>query len=195
MAKGSPDKVYKTFLTEIKERVYRSQYEAVKQVNKALINLYWEIGKGIAEKQLRHKWGKSIVEKLAVDLQHEFPGMQGWSVANLWRMRKFYLTYQGDAKLARLVREIGWGHNVAIFEKVKQEVVRHFYVAMCKRYGWTRDLLVHQIDTGLHEKYAMNQTNFKALLPEEKQKRALLSVKDEYQFDFLELGEDYKERE
>lgn len=67
-------------------------------------------------------------------------------------------------------------------------------MAMCRRYGWTRNLLVHQIDMGLHEKYAMNKTNFKALLPEEKQKRALLSVKDEYQFDFLELGEDYKER-
>jgi predicted nuclease of restriction endonuclease-like (RecB) superfamily len=195
MAKQEVNKAYQSFLAGIKQKVHQSQYQAMRQVNSALIGLYWEIGQDIAEKQQRYKWGKSIVEKLAADLQHEFPGMQGWSVANLWRMRKFYLTYKEDAKLARLVREIGWGHNVAIFEKVKQEIVRHFYIAMCRHYGWTRDLLVHHIDTELHKKYAMNQTNFKALLPEEKQKRALLSVKDEYQFDFLELGEDYKERE
>lgn len=195
MAKQEIHKGYKSFFSEIKGKVHRSQYQALRQVNNALIGLYWEIGQEIVEKQQQYKWGKSIVERLAIDLQNEFPGMQGWSVANLWRMRKFYLTYRGDAKLARSVREIGWGHNVAIFEKVKQEIVRHFYIAMCSQYGWTRDLLVHHMDSGLHEKYAMNQTNFKSLLPEEKQKRALLSVKDEYQFDFLELGEDYKERE
>jgi len=195
MAKQEINKAYHSFLSEIKQKVHQAQYQALRQVNKALIGLYWEIGQDISEKQQRYKWGKSIVEKLALDLQHEFPGMQGWSAANLWRMRKFYLTYQGNVKLAQLVREIGWGHNVAIFEKVKQELVRHFYVIMCRNYGWTRDVLILQIDKGLHEKYVMNQTNFRALLPEEKQKKALLSVKDEYQFDFLELGEDYKERE
>jgi len=163
MAKQALTKVYQSFFAGIKQKVHQSQFQAMRQVNSALIGLYWEIGQDIAEKQQRYKWGKSIVEKLAVDLQHEFPGMQGWSVANLWRMRKFYLTYQGDEKLARLVREIGWGHNVAIFEKVKREIVRHFYIAMCSHYGWTRDLLVQHIDTELHKKYAMNQTNFKAL--------------------------------
>jgi len=114
MAKRDINKVYLSFLAEIKEKVHRSQYRAMRQVNSELIGLYWEIGQEIVEKQHRYNWGKSIVEKLAVDLQHEFPGMQGWSVANLWRMRKFYVTYHGDTKLARLVREIGWGHNVAI---------------------------------------------------------------------------------
>lgn len=75
----------------MKEKVYRSQYQALKQVNKALIGLYWEIGHSIVLKQQQHSWGKSVVETLAKDLQKEFPGMQGWSVANLWRMRKFYL--------------------------------------------------------------------------------------------------------
>jgi predicted nuclease of restriction endonuclease-like (RecB) superfamily len=109
MAKQEINKAYQSFLAEIKQKVHQSQYQAMRQVTTALISLYWEIGQNIAEKQQRYKWGKSVVEKLAVDLQNEFPGMQGWSVANLWRMRKFYLTYQGDAKLARLVREIGWG--------------------------------------------------------------------------------------
>jgi predicted nuclease of restriction endonuclease-like (RecB) superfamily len=132
MAKQEINEAYQSFLAEIKAKVHRSQYQAMRQVNEALIGLYWEIGQGIVEGQQQHKWGRSIVEKLAEDRQGEFPGMQGWSVANLWRMRSFYLTYRGDAKLARLVREIGWGHNVVIFEKVKQEVVQHFYVAICR---------------------------------------------------------------
>ena len=135
------------------------------------------------------------MENLSADLQKEFPGMHGWSVANLWRMRKFYLTYCKDEKVAPLVREISWSLNVLIFERLKSTVVRHFYILMSKHYGWTKTLLDHHIDKRLHEKYAMNQTNFKLILPKEKQKRALLAVKDEYNFDFLELAEDYKERE
>lgn len=197
MAKQTLTNEYKLFLTEIKEKVYKSQYEAMRQVNKALISLYWDIGKGIVEKQEKHKWGKSIVEKLAVDLQQEFPGMQGWSSHNLWRMRKFYLMYKGNEKLAPLVQEISWSHNVVVMEKLRKEqpVVKQFYMMMSKNYGWSRNILDHHIDQRLHEKYAMNQTNFKKLLPEEKSKKAVLAVKDEYDFDFLELGEDYKERE
>ena len=77
MAKVSLSKDYKQFLAEIKEKVYQSQYQAMRQVNKALINLYWEIGKSIIARQKRHRWGKSVVEKLAEDLQKEFPGMDG----------------------------------------------------------------------------------------------------------------------
>lgn len=195
MAKLSLSREYKQFLATIKEKVYQSQYRAMKQVNKALISLYWEIGQSIVEKQKQNNWGKSVVESLATDLQKEFPGMQGWSVANLWRMRKFYLAYKNDTKLAPLVREIGWSHNVVIFEKIKQPLLRHFYIAMCRHYGWTRNVLDHQIEAKLHIKYAVSQNNFKELLPPERQKSALLAVKDEYDFDFLEMAEDYKERE
>ena len=80
---------YKAFFTEIKEKIYQSQYEAMKQVNKALIKLYWEIGKSIVEKQQKYKQGKSVVENLAMDLQKEFAGLNGLSADNLWRMRKF----------------------------------------------------------------------------------------------------------
>jgi predicted nuclease of restriction endonuclease-like (RecB) superfamily len=87
-------KDYRAFFTEIKEKIYQAQYEAMKQVNKSLINLYWEIGKSIVEKQQKHKWGKSVVETLADDLQKEFPGMSGLSSRNIWRMRMFYVEYQ-----------------------------------------------------------------------------------------------------
>lgn len=192
--KQTVSKYYKEFFSEIKERIQQSQYEAMRQVNRSLISLYWDIGKSIVEKQQNYQWGKAVVVTLAEDLQKEFEGMQGWSVANLWRMRKFYLTYAEDEKLARLVREIGWGHNMAIMEKVKNPVIKEFYILMCQKNGWSRDVLVHQIDTCLHENYSYSQTNFKKLLSEDQQKAALLAVKDEYIFDFLGLGEDFNER-
>src|SRR4030066_2278695 len=99
---------YKTFFKEIKERIYKAQYDAFKAVNKELINLYWDIGKSIVVKQEKLGWGKSVVETLARDLQKEFPGIHGFSSANLWRMRNFYITYQENKKLAPLVREISW---------------------------------------------------------------------------------------
>jgi Protein of unknown function (DUF1016). len=84
---------YKTFFKEVKERIHKAQYDALKVVNKELIQLYWDIGKSIVTKQDTLGWGKAIVETLAKDLQNEFPGIQGFSSANLWRMRIFYLTY------------------------------------------------------------------------------------------------------
>ncbi len=101
---------YKAFMTEIKEKIYRAQYQAMKSVNKELIRLYWDIGKAIVEKQEELGWGKSVVENLAWDLQQEFTGIKGFSTDNLWRMRKFYLACNCNEKLAPLVQEISWSH-------------------------------------------------------------------------------------
>ena len=87
---------YKNLLWEVKERIHRAQYEALKAVNKELIALYWDIGKIVVEKQEKHGWGKSIVENLAKDLQIEFPGVKGFSKDNIWRMRKFYIYYNSN---------------------------------------------------------------------------------------------------
>ncbi len=103
---------YKTFLGEIKERIHKAQYDAFKAVNKELITLYWDIGRSIVAKQDALGWGKAVVETLAKDLQKEFPGIQGFSSANLWRMRNFYLAYHPNEKLAPLVREISWNGEI-----------------------------------------------------------------------------------
>ena len=110
---------YKTFLKEIKERIHKAQYDALKSVNKELINLYWDIGKSIVAKQEKLGWGKAIVETLAKDLQKEFQGIQGFSSANLWRMQNFYLTYHPNEKLAPLVREISWTKNIKLPHALK----------------------------------------------------------------------------
>jgi predicted nuclease of restriction endonuclease-like (RecB) superfamily len=132
---------YKAFFNDIKEKIHLAQYEALKQVNKTLLALYWDIGKSIVDKQKQHGWGKSIVETLSEDLQNEFPGVQGYSSANLWRIRSFYANYQGNEKLAPLVREISWSHNMVIMEKCKDDLEREFYIQMTRKYGWSIKLI------------------------------------------------------
>ena len=186
---------YKSFLKEIKARIYKAQYDALKAVNKELINLYWDIGRSIVAKQDELGWGKAIVETLAKDLQKEFSGVQGFSSANLWRMRNFHLTYCSNEKLAPLVREISWTKNVIIMERCKDGIRREFYIRATKKFGWTKDVLINQLEASAFERYMANQTTFDKAVPEKYRHQAKLAVKDEYSFDFLELGEEHSERE
>ncbi len=186
---------YKTFVEEIKQRVRDSQYAALRVVNRELIDLYWDIGKKIIEKQKKIGWGKAVVENLAADLQKAFPGIRGFSAQNLWRMKQFYQTYKDNKKLSPLVREIGWTHNVVIMMKCKDDDTQEFYIKMTKKFGWTKDLLIHQIENKSYQKTLLNQTNFKKTIPAKIRNQAKLAVKDEYTFDFLELGDEHLENE
>jgi predicted nuclease of restriction endonuclease-like (RecB) superfamily len=186
---------YGEFLGEVKRRVRSAQYEALRVVNRELISLYWDIGRMIVARQEGQGWGRSVVERLAEDLQAEFPGVRGFSTANLWRMRQFYATYARNEELSQLVREIGWGHNLVIIDRCKDDLQREYYVRMARRLGWSRAVLVHHIENQSYEKTLLNQTNFDRTLPEEIRDQAKLAVKDEYTFDFLGLGEEHRERE
>jgi predicted nuclease of restriction endonuclease-like (RecB) superfamily len=174
---------YQLFLKDVKERILSAQYEALRAVNKELIALYWDIGKMIVERQEKEGWGKSVVERLSEDLQKEFPGIKGFSAANLWRMRNFYLTYRENEKLAPLVREISWTKNIVIMEKCKDDLEREFYIKMTKKFGWTKNVLIHQVESRAYERFLLNQTNFDRTLPEKYRPQAKLAVKDEYTFD------------
>jgi len=193
--KHLPGENYIEFLTIIKERIRSAQYEALKAVNKELIGLYWDIGKMIVNQQEEYGWGKSIVENLAKDLRKEFPGVSGLSPSNLWRMRNFYIAYSNKQKLAPLVREISWSNNILIFEKCKDDLEREFYLRMTKKFGWSKNVLTHQIENDSYEKTLLNQTNFDKSLPENIKLQAKLAVKDEYTFDFLELSNEHSEIE
>lgn len=186
---------YGALLSDIKQRIRGAQYEALRAVNRELIALYWDIGALIVTRQQGETWGKSVVKTLAQDLKNEFPGITGFSASNLWRMKLFYDTYQASEKLAPLVREIGWTHNLAIMEKCKDDLEREFYLRMARKYGWTKSVLIHQIENQSYEKTLLNQTNFTETLPEPLQNQATLAIRDEYLFDFLELGDQHSERE
>jgi predicted nuclease of restriction endonuclease-like (RecB) superfamily len=186
---------FTAFVKEIKSKILSSQYEALKAINKELINLYWDIGKNIVQKQGQFGWGKSVVKNLSQELQKEFVGMKGFSVQNLWNMRQFYLEYYENEKLQTLSREIGWSHNVIIFQKAKDNLEREFYIKMVIKFGWTYRVLDNHIDNKSYEKFLLNQTNFESTLVEKYKHQASLAVKDEYNFDFLDLSDEYNERE
>jgi predicted nuclease of restriction endonuclease-like (RecB) superfamily len=182
-------------LLQIKARIRAAQYAALKAVNHELISMYWDIGSLIVAKQETVRWGKAAVEKMAKELQAEFPGTGGFSASNLWRMKAFYETYQGAPKLAPLVREIGWSHNLLILERCKEPLQREFYLRMTRKLGWSKNVLSHQIDNQSYEKSLLGQTNFEQTLTPALQNQAKLAVKDDYMFDFLELGSAHSERE
>lgn len=184
---------FNTFVSDIKSKIKSSQYEALKSVNKELINLYWNIGEMIVSKQNDFGWGKSVVKNLSGELQKEFVGMKGFSTGNLWNMRQFYLEYKDHEKLQPMVGEISWSKNVVIFQKCKDDLQKEFYLIMTKKFGWTKNLLINQIAGKSYENWLINQTNFDKNLEEKYKHQAVLAVKDEYNFDFLELDEKHCE--
>lgn len=186
---------YAQLLAEVKERVRSAQYAALKAVNTELVGLYWDLGRMIVERQERAGWGKSVVERLSQDLRREFPGVGGFSVQNLWYMRQFHMEYRGDERLQPLVGEIAWAHNLVIMSKCKAPLEREFYLRMTRKFGWSKNVLIHQIDNQSYEKSLSGQTNFDQTLTPELRVQAKLAVQDEYTFDFLELAEEHGERE
>ncbi len=186
---------YAALVGEIKSRIRTAQYQALRTVNRELIDLYWNIGKLIVERQQGETWGRSVVEKLAADVRQDFPGLGGFSSANMWRMKLFYENYSCSQKLAPMVREIGWTHNTIIFEKCKNDLEREFYIRRTKAQGWTKNVLIHQIESQAYQKTLLSQTNFAQTLPVPMQSQLALAIKDEYLFDFLELGDKYSERQ
>jgi len=186
---------YQAFVTEIKEKIHQAQLKAMQTVNRELLVLYSEIGQLIVLKQEQLGWGKSVIENLSKDLQDEFSGMQGFSSRNLWLIRSFYIEYRDNTKLQPLVAEISWSHNIVLMEKCKDLLEREFYILMTKKYGWSKSVLIHQIESQAYERYLLNQTNFDKALEEKYRHQANLAVKDSYNFDFLDLREEYNERE
>ena len=184
---------YQQLVADATSRVRSGQLAAFRAVNRELIELYWDLGKLILERQEQHGWGKSVVELLSKDLQKQFPAITGVTTGNLWRMRAFYLAYKDNPILAPTVRELGWSHNFIIFEKCKDPNERFFYVHQTKNYGWTKNVLIHQIENQSYQKTILNQQNFDRTLPEDMQYQAILAVKDDYAFGFLELGDKHSE--
>lgn len=186
---------YVEFLAQIKNQIRQRQLQALRAVNHELLDLYWDLGESIHEKQLSQGWGKSMVQNLARDLQAEFPGRNGLSAQNLWFMRQLFCEYSQQPKLQPLVREISWAKNLVILGRCKDDLAREFYLRATARFGWTKAVLQHQIDNKSYEKYLLNQTNFDQALPAELRAQAALAVKDHYTFDFLELAEEHSERQ
>ncbi len=186
---------YGTLLADIKRRVRAAQYAALRTVNKELVTLYWDIGRLIVERQGSAWHGDAIAERLALDLRAEFPGITGFSRRNIFYMRQFYLVYHADTKVQPLVAQIAWSQNLIVLQRCKEPHEREFYLRMAAKHGWSKITLALHITGGTFRKYLDNQTNFQGVMPRRLLGQAKLAVKDEYAFDFLELGEEHSEKE
>jgi len=185
---------YKNTLEEIKGKIYQAKNRAMQKVNKELVSLYWEIGKTITEKTEKEGWGKSTVQKLAKDLDIEFPGIRGFSQRNLWNMKNFFEEYKENIKLQSVIAEIGWTHHLFIL-RLKTDKEKEFYMMMTQKFGWSVRMLERQIEADLFSQSEKNQTNFEKTLSKERAVLASLNVKDDYNFDFLDISEKHLERE
>lgn len=186
---------YKQTLVEIKKLVVSTRYQSFRAVNKELISLYWKIGKTVFERTESSQWGSSAVEQLAKDIQKEFPGTSGFSLANIRYMKAFYQTYKGDEKTQRLVGELNWGVNIELFTKIKDLEERKFYIQMCQREGWVRSTLVVNIKANTYQAYILNQNNFERTISQERLADLAYEFKDQYNTGLLEITSQSKERE
>jgi len=187
---------YKNWLKEIKSTIRKAQIKASLSVNSDLIELYWNLGEKIVEKQRNASWGDSIIEKLARDLKWEFPQVTGFSRRNLYAVKQWYLFYSMKyEKVPQAVAQIPWGHNRLIISKIKDIEQGIFYSQATVQNGWSRDILELQIESKLFERKGKSLTNFERTLPKPQSDLARETLKDPYIFNLLELEDDAQERE
>lgn len=186
---------YHDFLRELKGRILQSQVRAVLSVNRELVLLYWQIGRDILNRQQQQGWGTKVIDNLATDLRTAFPEMKGFSSRNLKYMRSFAETYPDEQFVQQVVAQIPWGHNLRILDAVKEPVEREWYIRQTIEQGWSRNVLVHQIESGLYRRQGKADTNFSRTLPNPQSELAQQLLKDPYNFDFISLSQEAQERE
>ncbi|MGB8700077.1 MAG: PDDEXK nuclease domain-containing protein, partial [Thermosynechococcaceae cyanobacterium] len=186
---------YQTYLAQLKERIRSTQVKAALAVNRELVLLYWGIGRDILQRQAEQGWGTKVIDQLARDLKQEFPEMSGFSTRNLKYMRAFAEAYPDELIVQQLVAQIPWGHNVRILDHVKAPDERLWYAQQTIENGWSRNVLVHQIESNLYARQGRAITNFTLVLPPTQSDLAHQLLKDSYVFDFLSLGQAAKERD
>jgi predicted nuclease of restriction endonuclease-like (RecB) superfamily len=212
---------YAAWVGELKTRIRSARVSAARSVNRELILLYWDIGRGIVEKQEQLGWGRSVVDRLAVDLQKEFPGLSGFSASNLWRMRQFCRFHSQPEFLAQAARELGlgdeggqtdeflaqvardllaevpWWHHVETMAKVKEPDAHYYYLHAARQFGWSRNVLLNQIQAGAYERTLSEgkMHNFPQALSENLAEQAEETLKSSYNLEFLGIGREVKERE
>lgn len=191
---------YSKFIKSLKDKIRSAQIKAAVAVNSELVKLYWEIGKEIVEKQEHEGWGSKALEKVAKDLQNEFPGIEGFSRANIFRMKAFFIAYEKVAQAVRQLEslpifDIPWGHNILLVQKLKNNDERLWYASKTIEHGWSRSMLTVWIENDLYRREGKAITNFKSALPVPQSDLAEQTIKDPYVFDFLTLHKDHLESE
>ena len=180
---------YLATIEQVKQEIKAAQYKAVVHVNTELIMLYHSIGCVI---NAHKSWGNKFIDNLAQDIKLEFPQSTGYSVRNLKYMAKFAAAYLDAEFVQQVVAQIPWGHHVVLLDKVPDADERNWYIETCRKNGWSRNVLVHQIESGLYQRQALAEkiSNFDRRLPSPQSELAVQTMKDPYVFDFIPFRED-----
>lgn len=209
MSKLILDKNYTEWVADLSKRYRSSQIKAAVSVNEELLKFYWSLGRDIVERQAENKYGSRFFETLSHDLKEAIPESKGFSTRNLKYMKRFYQMY--SAIQQQVVAEydgvnwqqvvadlfaIPWGHHTLLIDKYfNSPDIALFYVRETIKHGWSRAVLDHYLDTGLHLRQGKAVSNFSTQLPQPTGELAQELTKDPYIFDFTNLTEPYKERE
>jgi predicted nuclease of restriction endonuclease-like (RecB) superfamily len=177
---------------EVVEMIQASRSRVLAAVNTALIDLYWRIGEYISRKLETAAWGEGVVEALARYIQRHHPGLNGFTRANLFRMRQLYETYRSDEKVAPLVRQLSWSHNLLILGRCKRPEEREFYLRLAQRDGWSRRDLERQLAGALFERAVLNPPKVSAAL-RQLHPGAEAVFRDAYLVEFLDLPDGHHE--
>lgn len=186
---------YPQFLAEIKARIAGARTRAVLAVNSELIQLYWEIGHEILEREGRQGWGAKVVERLAVDLRRELPDITGFSPRNLRYMREFARSWPEKPMLPQAVAKLPWGHVRCLLDKLDDPAPRLWYAHEAAENGWSRNVLQAQIADNLRGRQGGALTSFDHALPDLDSELVRDAIKDPYNFEFLGLAGRAKERD
>jgi len=191
---------YEKSLSFIVKKFEENRHKSLTAVNKLLIELYQFIGETIVNLQEKSNWGGAVVEKLSRDLRMKYPEQSGFSVRNLWNMKRFHETYRKYEKLQALPAEISWTNNVLILDKTKTMEEKEFYLKMSIKERWSSRELLRQIDSAYFERFILSQKPDK-LMKIEQDKLAIplkdihRHLKDEYVLEFLDLSKTFSEKE
>ena len=184
----------KTF-GEIKQRIMQERLRVILAANAAMVFLYWDIGRMILDRQERAGWGARVIDRLAADLREAFPDMKGFSSRNLKYMRAFAAAWPDRAIVQEPLAQITWYHNITLIEKLDAAADRLWYARQVAEHGWSRNILVLQIEGRAHQRHGKALTNFQAALPPADSDMAAQVFKDPYLFDFLGTADLRRERE
>lgn len=192
---GIDPQSYATFVSDLKRKIVEARHRASLSVNRELILLYWTIGRDILARQEREGWGAKVIDRLADDLRQAFPEMTGLSSRNLKYMRALADAWSDGEFVQRIIAQLPWGHNVSLLDSIKDHDQRAWYARQAIEHGWTRPVLIHQIESNLFARQGSALTNFSRTLPAAQSELAQQILKDPYTFDFLSLGPEMLERD
>jgi predicted nuclease of restriction endonuclease-like (RecB) superfamily len=187
-------KKYALLLEQIKTRVREARLRAAVAVNHELVLLYWHIGREILKRQGAEGWGTKVVGRLSRDLRREFPDMRGFASRNLNYMLAFARTWPELSILQMVSAKLTWSHNTALIDKLDDPVKREWYARQALGNGWSRPVLIHQIESDLYGRQGKAVTNFARTLPPAQSDLAVQVLKDPFALEFLGLSRDADER-